>query len=153
MSVRASDFPLPSGLLRAHVGRRPYRKASRGKALGPSFTNCPGNAEVRDHRMVRLEEDVLGLHVAMHDPATMGVVERVGHFSRNLERVFQSQPAISIEPLSEGPSIHEGHHVVEKPVGFTGVEKRQNVGVGQLGRDLDLPQEPLGAERGGEVRL
>jgi hypothetical protein len=38
-------------------------------------------------------------------------------------------------------------------LGFTGVEQRENVGVMEVGRELDLLQEPLGAEGGGELRV
>ena len=44
------------------------------------------DAEVRDERVPLVEQDVLGLDVAVHDVVAMRVVERVGHLLRDAER-------------------------------------------------------------------
>jgi hypothetical protein len=47
--------------------------------------------------------------------------------------------------------LHVRHDVVEEACGFTRVEQRQDVGVLETSSGLDLLQEALGPERGGEL--
>ena len=42
-------------------------------------------------------------------------------------------------------------HVIEQPGGFPGVDQRYDVRMSELRRDADLAQEPLGAERRGDL--
>ena len=53
--------------------------------------------------------------------------------------------------LPERFSLDPGHDVVEQAVGLARVVHRQDVRMAQLGRDLDFPEEPVGAEGGGEL--
>lgn len=48
-------------------------------------------------------------------------------------------------------TLHVRHDVVEQPLRATGVEERDDVGMLQAGGELDLFEEALGAEYGGEL--
>ena len=43
--------------------------------------------------------------------------------------------------------VHDGHHVVEKALGFARIVQRKDVRMLQPGRDLDLPEEALRTHR------
>ena len=51
------------------------------------------------------------------------------------------------EPSAQRLPLDVWHHVVQKPARFTRIVHRQDVGVLEPGDKLDLPEEPLGAER------
>ena len=48
-------------------------------------------------------------------------------------------------------ALDEGHDVEQEAVGLARVEERQDVRVLEVGGELDLGQEPLGADHGGEL--
>jgi hypothetical protein len=64
--------------------------------------------------VARLEQDVLGLDVAVDKPQRMGVAQGVGHLAGNLERVVERELSLAGQPVAEGFALHEGHRVVEK---------------------------------------
>src|SRR5207244_10715277 len=49
-------------------------------------------------------------------------------------------------------ALDVGHDLVEKACRLSRVEERQDVGMVEPGRELDLPQEPLGAQGDREFR-
>ena len=66
--VGSAVHPLPAEtLLRAHVVRGPDCHAGFGELVASSSRDRPRNAEVGDQRMALLQQDVLGLDVAMDD--------------------------------------------------------------------------------------
>ena len=76
------DVAVAGGLLRAHVVRRAEREAGLGDASATGLGYGQRDAEVGDHRLARLEQDVLRLEVAMDHAPGVGVVERAGHQRR-----------------------------------------------------------------------
>jgi hypothetical protein len=82
---------------------------------------------------------------------TVGVVQGVGHFRRDLHRLLDPQLVLAIEPGAERFALDIGHDVIEEAVGLTGIEQRQDVRVLQLGGGGDLLHEPLGAEDGSQL--
>ena len=60
---------------------------------------------------------------------------------------------LALQPRAQRLALDERHHVEEQPAGVAAVEQRQDVRMLQLRRRLDLGEEPLGAERGAEVRM
>ena len=97
--------------------------------------------------MPGLEQDVLRLDIPVHDVAAVGEAQCIRHFPRDLQRVLQRKLLLSLQAAPQRFALHERHHVVEEPVGLARVVERQDVGVCQAGRDLDLAEKPLGAER------
>ena len=98
-----------------------------------------------------LQEDVLGLDVPVHDPLRVRMAERVGDLPRDAHGLVERELLLALEPVAEGLAGDERHHIVEHAPGLAAVEEREDVRMLQLGRRLDLGQETLGAERGGEI--
>ncbi len=99
------------------------------------------------------EEDVLRLHVAVHEILAMGVIERGAHVARDADRFRHRYPMVAQQPLAQRTVGHVRRDVIEQPAGLTRVDQRQDVGMGEARGDLDLPQEPLGAERCGQLGM
>ena len=74
------DFPLARRLLWGHVGRRADRHAGRREAAVAPTVHRARDAEVGDHGTARhrIEQDVVGLDVAVHHAAIVRVRQRVG---------------------------------------------------------------------------
>jgi hypothetical protein len=62
-----------------------------------------------------------------------------------------SLTALASPKFAQRFALDERHDVVEEPAGLAGVEQREDVRVLQLGRDVDLTQEPLWADGGGQL--
>ena len=56
------------------------------------------------------------------------------------------------EPVAEGLSLHERHHVEEEGVRLPRVEEGKDVGVLQVGGEPDLREEALGPDHRGQLR-
>jgi hypothetical protein len=80
----------------------------------------------------------------------MGVRQRVRHRRGNGECVVHAE-RLSRQALAQRAALEVGHHIIEEATRFTGVVQRQDVGVGEPGRDLDFLEESLHAEEGGEA--
>ena len=65
------------------------------------------DAEVGDHRVTRLEEDVLGLDVAMHHALAVGVGQGVGHLARDADGVVDGELLLALEPGAEGFALDD----------------------------------------------
>ena len=89
----------------------------------------------------------------MHHAVFVSVVGRVGHLLRDGDRVLHTELLLTVELVPQRLSLHVGHHVEDEPVRFAGVEEREDVWVLQVGRRLDLGQEALGADQGGQLGL
>ena len=98
-----------------------------------------------------MEQDVLRLDVAVHHLVPVGVVQRGRDLAGDGQGVRQRQLPLPLEPLPERAALHVGHDVEEQLAGLAGVVDRKDVRVGETGGELDLAEEPLGADRGREV--
>jgi len=147
----ASQVLLAARLLRAHVFRRPQRQPALGHHFHPDRGERARDAEVGEHRVEVREQDVLGLHVAMDESLAMRVVECHAHVTRDPDRLREWHPPLALQSLAQRAVRHVRGHIVECAVGLAGVDERQDVGMGEARRDLDLPQEPLGADRSREL--
>ena len=99
-----------------------------------------------------VQQDVLGLDVAVNDAVPVGVIERPGHLGGNPHRLGNRQLLLALEPLAQRLPRHERHRVPEQPVHLAGVDQAEDVRVLEVGGDLDLLEEPLGTDDGGEFR-
>ena len=109
------------------------------------------DAEVGDQRAAVVQQDVLGLDVAVDHAVPVRVVERVGDLARDPHRVVDRELLLAVEPVAERLALDERHDVVEEAVGLARVEQREDVRMLQIGGELDLGEEPLGAEHRGEL--
>ena len=99
-----------------------------------------------------LEQDVLGLDVAMDDVVAMRVIERLGHLMRDLHGVDHRQRLLPREALPQRIAFDERHDVEQQPAGLAVVVQLEDVGMLQAGGDLDLAQKALGAEGRAQLR-
>ena len=82
----------------------------------------------------------------------MGVVQGVRHLPRYLQRVFDREHLLPVDAVRQGFALYQRHYVIEETGGLAGIVKGQDVGMAQLGGNLDLAQESLGAEGSREFR-
>ena len=143
-------------LLRAHVEGR----ADLGSGAGETVVGAEraGDAEVAHQgRAIAGEEDVLGLHVAVHHALLVRVLQGAGGLGRDAERLFDRELALAVQPVVERLSIHERHrepellHTRVRGAHDAGVEHGQDEGMLELGGELDLALEPFGTGSGGWV--
>ena len=146
------DFVRASGLLGAHVRRRPEDGAGLGEVPALSRrAHRAGDTEVRHHGRAARQHDVLGLDVAVHHPVAVRVGQRARHLGGDAERVFLGQLFLARQAVAQGFPFDVRHDVIEEAGRGAGVVQRQDVGMLQPGGGLDLAQKPLGAERRGEL--
>ena len=110
----AVEVLLAGGLLRAHIGRRPDRHPRPGERLAAGGTHRLGDPEVRHHRVAALEQDVLRLDVAVDDAPAVRVAQRVGHLAGDPKRVVHRELLFAGQPVAEGLSLDERHHVEQE---------------------------------------
>ncbi len=79
--------------------------------------------------------------------------QRIGGFPGDTQGVGDRELVFAFEPGPERFAPDVGHDVVEEPVGLTAVEQRENVGMLQPGGGLDFAQEPLAAQRSGQLGM
>jgi hypothetical protein len=126
----------------------------RGSQDGPAeHADGEGDAEVGDQRLALAQQDIPGLDVPVHDPVLVRRVERVGHGGGDPRRLTHRQLLLPVHALAQRLPFHIRHHVEEEAIGFARVVQRQDVRVLELRRRLDLGQEALGADHGGQVRF
>jgi hypothetical protein len=84
---------------------RPGRQHPQGRgsaSILASSSLTPRDAEVRDDRLATLQEDVLGLDIAVHDAVVLRVREGGGHVAGDLKRVLNRELPLSNEALARG---------------------------------------------------
>ena len=86
-------------------------------------------------------------------PCLVRVLQRARERDGDPYRLVHGELLLTIDPTSKGLTFDEWHHVEQQPVGFAAIEQRQEVGVLQIGGDLDLGEKPLYAEHCTELRL
>src|SRR5688572_19030262 len=144
-------MPIACRLLRAHVRGCAYREARARHAACVGWVQRECDAEVGDERLSLLKEHVLWLYVAVDDVVAVRVVERGCDLASDLKRFVDRQLQLPIESAAERFSLRQRHHVVEAAVRLTGVEQREDVGMMQVGEDLDLTEKALCTERRGDI--
>ena len=136
-----------------HVLRRADREAGRGQRLAAAVTHRARDAEVGHQRVALAEQDVGRLDVAVDD-AALGA-RRPALRRPRAPGGAPRRPGAAPSRCSRSRSdlaLDVRHDVVEEAVGLARVVHRQDVRMAELRRDLDLAQEPVGAERGGQLR-
>ena len=145
------DEPVSRRLFRAHVLWRAERQAGLGEPRARRSGDGECDPEVRHHRLVVLEQDILGLDVAVDHAVAMRVVERRGDVGGEADGFVNRELPLPLEPTPQRFAFHVGHHVVDQAAGLAGIKQRQDMRVLQVGGDPDLTQEAIDPEHGGEL--
>ena len=106
----------------------PERHAGLGHPAPAGLAGREGDAEVGDQGLAVVQQDVLGLDVAVDHAVAVGVVERRGHFGRDPDRVGDRELLLAGEPVAQGLALDVGHDVEEVAVGLARVEQRAGCG-------------------------
>ena len=104
-----------------------------------------GHAEVgqADHALGLLEQDVLGLDIAMNHAPAMGVAKRLGQFGENADRLGRLEPALALDARGEGLAFDVAHDEVHESVVLAKGEEGDDVRMGQLRRGACLAAKTL----------
>ncbi len=87
----------------------------------------------------------------MDDPPAVGIVEGRRDLARDAEHVVEGQGRVGAQVTPQRSAGDERHDIVQAPVGFAGVEQRQDVRVVEAGGDLDLAEKALRADGRGQL--
>ena len=146
------QLPVAHGLLGTHVVRRPDRQSRLREPRAACLAHRKRDPEVRNQGLAVVQQHVLGLDVAVDHPVSVRVIQCRRHRLGDFEGVADGQLLLAMQPLSQRLALHQWHDIVKKRVRLARVVERQNVRVLQVGRDLDLLQEPLGPNHRGQFR-
>ena len=98
-----------------------------------------------------MEQDVLRLDVPMDHALRVRVLQGRGGVPGDADRLLDRKQLLAVEPLAQGFARDVGHHVEQEPLRFARVVQRQDVGVIQLGGNLDLAEKPVGPDGGRQL--
>ena len=87
----------------------------------------------------------------MDDALIMRGLESVGDRRCDPHRIVHRKLLLTVDPRSECFTFHVRHHVEQEAVGFARVVERKDVGMLEVRRRLDLCQETLGTDHGGQL--
>ncbi len=146
VDVRAAvHLAVAGGLLGAHIMRRPDRDARTGQRRPPGRGRerlC--DSEVRHHHATPapLEQDVVGLHVAMDDPECVRGPEGIRRLLHDATGFVGGQSPTPLQLRRQRLPVHVRHHEVDQPIRSLpdGVD-RHDVRVRQPSRGLRLAHE------------
>ena len=143
MSERGSTGVAP-GLLGREVGGGAHHRADLGEVLVGVGGDGPGDAEVGHlHLAGRRDEDVAGLHVAVHDAVAVGEAEGGGDVGADVGGAVGVQRALGAEDLRQGAPVDVLHDDEVGAVGLAPVVDADDVGVVEVGGRRGLPPEAL----------
>jgi hypothetical protein len=77
----------------------------------------------------------------------MRITESGCDLAGDAQSLRDGQLSLASKAIAQRLPLHEGHHVEERPAGFTGIVQREDVRVREVRRNLDLAQEPLCSHR------
>ncbi len=140
---------LTANLLGRHVAQRAHGHTGLGQGRDrrcrPRVQRLGrrqlGDAEIQDlGPPVALQEQVLGLEIAVHDAAGVGGGQRLGDGDANLDGLARGEGSAA-QTLAKGLPIEELRHDVRLAVGGPDVVDADDVGVRQLARGLGFDLE------------
>jgi hypothetical protein len=139
-------------LLGRHVGRSPEHQArgGDGRLIGRSRER-PGQTEVDDSGLTFVEQDIARLDIAVDDTLPMRVAQRPRDLNQESYDVRDGELALPRKAGSQRLAGDERHGVEQQLTGLAGAQQGNDVGVLELGRQLDFSAEALGAQALGEL--
>ena len=142
----AVDDAVASRLLGTHVLRSAERQSRLRDAVAARFAHGERDSEVGDHRLAGLEQNVLGLEVAVDYAVRVRVLERIGDLLRDSYRFVDGKLFLAFEPGAERFTLDVRHDVEQESVGCSGIEQRKKIRVLKICGDSDLGQKAFYAE-------
>ena len=102
------------------------------------------DAEIHQQRAsgARLDQDVVGLHVAVHQPVVVRVLERVEDRLDDPEGMLRRERALGPEQIGDRAPLQVGHGVVHQALALAHEMDRHRVGVVEPGDGAGLLLEP-----------
>src|SRR5579859_6120363 len=89
------------------------------------------------------DQDVVGFDVPVDDALRVCIAERVRDVPKNPNRLTDGELALARELRAERFAFDQRHRVIEEIAGLTGGMERNDVGMLERGRELNLAPEPL----------
>ncbi len=150
---------LAGGLLGTHVCRCADHDPGFGEPFaGRRLRQGPSDAEIGHHRLAIAEQDVLGLDVAVNYTVAVGIVEGEPYLAGDSLGVLDWELPLPRETLPQRFALDEWHRepeqgraVLRTGVGLARVVHRDDMRVLEPRRELDLPEEALGAQGVGQL--
>ena len=126
-----------------------------GRRAGVARGQVLAGAEVRQPRVIAVEQDVRGLDVAMDDAALMSGVQCRRHLLEQLDRDPRLEACRAPQALSQIAARDPAHAQVEVAVDLSRLVDRDHIRVLERGHQPPLALEarderPVGGERGGD---
>jgi hypothetical protein len=81
------------------------------------------------------------------------VTQRRGDFAGDPQGVVERELALPVQPGAQRLALDVGHDVEQEPVRLARVVERQDVGMIEMGRELDLTEKALGPQRSGDLGI
>ena len=129
----------------------PRRQSRLGEPVAARLLHRERDAEVRQHRLALVQQDVLRLDVAVHHALPVRVVERARHLPRDGERLVQPELLLAIQLVPQRLAADVRQDVPEEALGLPRVDQREDVRMIEPRRDLDLGEEALRAQHGAQL--
>jgi hypothetical protein len=111
--VAASVDGFTRRLFRADVRRRPHSHACLRHSRFARCADRLADAEVGDEHVTVLQQNVLGFHVAVHDPLLVRVRQCLRRCGGDAHRIFHWNPRLTRESVAQRLAAHHRHHIVE----------------------------------------
>jgi hypothetical protein len=97
--------------------------------------------------IVRAEQDVRGLDVAVHETARVRPVQRRGDLREDAHGSPRLERSLLVEHPAQVLAVNEAHHLEEDAVLLTGAVDRDHIGVVERRGDPRLGDEPPAESR------
>ena len=116
-----------------------------GSVVGGGVFAAVRDAEVGHQRAARarLEQDVVRLHVAVHDAAPVRVRERPRHLAQHARRVGGRKRTARAQSLAERLALDVAHDEEDEAARLADAMDRDDVRVREAGGRARLAHEPL----------
>src|SRR5207248_8166909 len=102
--------------------------------------------EIDDHRSPGRQHDVVRFDVAVRDAVRVRVVERVQYFHGQARDLRDGGSGLAAQRLAQVVARYIRHDVPEEIVRLAAVDQAGDVGVIELRRVADFPQEAVGRD-------
>jgi len=151
VDVAARIHAEPARLLRAHVVGRADHLPGPGRA---GAATDPGDAEVRHQGAARggVQQDVVGLHVAVHYAALVRVRQRPRDLAQHPCAFLRRQRSMFADALPQRLAVHVRHREKHHVGALVDGEDGDDVGVGELRRRPGLTEEAPARDRVARLR-